>query len=246
MAHHVIELPPLTGRIVGMPFADWCVRALLNVKPDVWPAEPIEASKPFKWQTRRVMKEQPPALASHVVQDPDPNCRSMWEAGRLGIGVQRGYVGWRVGSPYRPGDVAYVREGLRRMPYPRGDRAVYEAWRDAKQVDVSEGIGFEKPLFWRWKRDFLPSIFMPRVAARLWLRVVGVRCERLRKITPDDCISEGCMGNVTGWARAPAGQESWPSFPDEWDVLNGKRSGCAWPDDPWVWVYDLMRIGRAQ
>lgn len=32
------------------------VRPILNTKPGVWPAEPIDPKQPFKWQTRRTIK----------------------------------------------------------------------------------------------------------------------------------------------------------------------------------------------
>jgi hypothetical protein len=31
------------------------VKAILNTKPDVWPPEPIDEGKPFKWQTRQIV-----------------------------------------------------------------------------------------------------------------------------------------------------------------------------------------------
>jgi len=40
-------------------FSTPMVQALLNTKPGVWPAEPIDASKPCKSQTRRVTGHQP-------------------------------------------------------------------------------------------------------------------------------------------------------------------------------------------
>ena len=40
-------------------FSTPMVQALLNTKPGVWPPEPIDASKPCKSQTRRVIKPQP-------------------------------------------------------------------------------------------------------------------------------------------------------------------------------------------
>ncbi len=39
----------------GMIFCDWGILALLNTKPG-WPAEASDPGKPFKWQTRRVVK----------------------------------------------------------------------------------------------------------------------------------------------------------------------------------------------
>lgn len=31
--------------------------AIQNFKPDVWPPEPIDPGKPWKWQTRRIVKD---------------------------------------------------------------------------------------------------------------------------------------------------------------------------------------------
>jgi len=31
------------------------VLANMNCQPNVWPTEPIDPAKPFKWQTRRVI-----------------------------------------------------------------------------------------------------------------------------------------------------------------------------------------------
>ena len=42
----------------GMSFSGPMVLALLNTKPDVWPAEPLDPAKPFKWQTRRLISRQ--------------------------------------------------------------------------------------------------------------------------------------------------------------------------------------------
>jgi hypothetical protein len=40
-------------------FSTPMAQALLNTKPGVWPAEPVDPSKPYKWQTRRVINPQP-------------------------------------------------------------------------------------------------------------------------------------------------------------------------------------------
>lgn len=31
-------------------------------------------------------------------------------------------------------------------------------------------------------------------------------------------------------------------FEDLWDSLNGKRDGCSWGDNPWVWCISFRRI----
>ena len=53
----------------GMSFCGWGVRAIGNTRPDVWPAEPIDPTQPFKWQTRRVMKAVPLLYAPYQPGD---------------------------------------------------------------------------------------------------------------------------------------------------------------------------------
>jgi len=33
-------------------------------------------------------------------------------------------------------------------------------------------------------------------------------------------------------------------FAGGWDSINGAREGCAWADDPWVWVVRFERVGN--
>lgn len=63
-----------------MAFSGPMILALLNTRPNTWPPEPIDPSKPCKGVTRRIMKEQPPdgwggvsclaALAKHAPFQP--------------------------------------------------------------------------------------------------------------------------------------------------------------------------------
>lgn len=40
-------------------------------------------------------------------------------------------------------------------------------------------------------REWKPSLFMPKVAARIWLKVTDVRVERLQEITSEQICREG-------------------------------------------------------
>ena len=99
-------------------------------------------------------------------------------------------------------------------------------------------VGLDDP--WRW----VPSIFMPRWASRLTLRVTDVRVERVQEISGEDVLAEGVqMRHIEKW-------EEWlhrddaavVAFGELWDSINGKRPGCAWGDDPWVWAVTFERI----
>ena len=83
----------------------------------------------------------------------------------------------------------------------------------------------------RWK----PSIHMPRARCRLVLDVMGVEVERLQDITSDDAVDEGIEPSDVGDAREEDAFNV-AEFAELWDSINGKRPGCRWDDNPWVWV----------
>jgi len=100
----------------------------------------------------------------------------------------------------------------------------------------------------RWRR--LPAHLMPLWACLHYVRILDVRPERLRDITPADALAEGvhcAQCNNTGtrefWMDGEPIGELCPhpgvreEFAAQWDSINAKR-GCPWSANPWVWVYD--------
>ena len=137
--------------------------------------------------------------------------------------------------PYgKVGDLLYVREGLVKF-HRDPPTAQYQA--TGTGVPYREGAKGGHPAgqaLWQWKRDSLPSMFMPKWAARTWLRIIGIRVERVRDITPADCEAEG-VGyklNDLGWRYA---------FGVLWDSINAKR-GYPWESNPWVWAIEFEEI----
>ena len=97
-----------------------------------------------------------------------------------------------------------------------------------------------------------PSIHMPRWASRLTLEVTDVRAERLQEITEEDAKAEGA--EVTnGHAELGALTTGRPShregFAQLWREINGKRPGCSWEQNPWIWRVEFRVVpageGRA-
>jgi hypothetical protein len=127
-------------------------------------------------------------------------------------------------APFAAGDLLWVRETW--AIDPETERYLYRA------TDSLTGGATS-----RWR----PSIFMPRAAARLFLRVAGVRLERLQDITEADCYAEGIvkvpMGEGMAWA-----EETWAvgKFARLWDSINAKR-GFGWGANPWVWAVSFTR-----
>lgn len=139
-------------------------------------------------------------------------------------------------SPFQPGDILWVRETWLEH------KGTYIYMADGKHLALDALIGGP---FFKWR----PSIFMPKEAARLFLRVTAVRAERVQEITDEDAIREGANcdedGRNVGLAekirRGPVER-----FRDLWDSINGMRAGGAysWDKNPWVWVITFERVDK--
>jgi hypothetical protein len=146
--------------------------------------------------------------------------------------------------PYgQPGDVLWVREtwlhiddegdkfdGMGSQTYWRADQLKHPDGGKKDQAYIER-----KGLRWR------QSIFMPRWASRIDLRIESVRVERLQEISEEDAQSEGCplecmtpTGDDDGSAiYGPSG------FMALWQSIHGPES---WDANPWVWVLTFARI----
>lgn len=116
----------------------------------------------------------------------------------------------------------------------------------------------ENPIVTKWR----PSIFMPRWASRIMLEIVEIRVERLRKMPRDDAFREGIYP-IDPYKIQPDLPAGFPAaFPDYqnphnfftadpvrsfaslWDRINGEKKGCAWIDNPFVWVVVFKRLAQ--
>ena len=145
-----------------------------------------------------------------------------------------------IDCPYgKPGDRLYVRETWRPKAhqFPTGHPYEYKATAEY------DGVSLEEP----WK----PSIHMPKRAARIWLEITDIRVERVRDISDQDAIAEGCESyhwNPAGvyvGETAGVGHKSRVTARDDfsylWDSINSKRDDgkYSWESNPWVWVIEF-------
>lgn len=148
---------------------------------------------------------------------------------------------------YKIGDQLWVKETFSFAPLTKETKPFYP--------DLSDYI-YKAGSFVnvKWKS----SLFMPKAAARIWLEVTNVRCERLQNITPEDCIAEGIMPlNMSAAQLAEQGQKYFDyskpkqhfvdgldpfwSFNSLWCSING---GDSWDLNPWVFVYEFKIIKK--
>lgn len=174
--------------------------------------------------------------------------------------------------PYQPGDILYVREsycpnyfdehiaGYRSGDNMRGNRNAYKA--DYHKEIIGDAVPEPK-----WK----PSIHMPKEAARIWLKVTGVRVERLQEITEEQALSEGvpdsldypiskvycprCHGNglidaisANGYmdVDCPDCDTAIKRFKNLWNSTIKKSDLCryGWDANPYVFVIEFERCEK--
>lgn len=141
--------------------------------------------------------------------------------------------------PICTGDILYVRETWKKAP---NGYYYYEDWQRNDIADVT-----------KWK----PSIHMPKEAARIWLKVIDVRVERLQDITYNGALREGsegircdhvalgvhgctdCMN--TGWIEPPQVE-----FMQIWNstIKKSNLDRYGWDANPWVWVIEFERCEK--
>lgn len=196
-----------------------------------------------KTQTRRVVRVQP--IRGEEIA---PYCTG---APHLGYSfyIRRDDGAWtsrkRFYPPYKVGDILWVKETFTTIEAEREivcgvsydlvpESYLYRAdpmWDGMGRGDFS----------WNWT----PSIYMPRDAARIFLKVTNVRVERLQDISEEDAIREcvdayreSLKGDDVAYGNCGLFDKR-TQFRFLWDSINGEKH--PWKSNPWVWVYEFER-----
>lgn len=152
-------------------------------------------------------------------------------------------------SPYKKGNYLYVREAYCPNYFDEGiagyRHGEMRGNRNAYRADYySEVVGDVVP-----EPKWTPSIYMPKEAARIFLRVTDVRVERLQDITEEQAIKEGVLRlyddlsdtEYRDWAKRTG---IYPKQKSEWGYKNylwhGNFGSCGagnWKSDGWDYQY---------
>lgn len=148
-------------------------------------------------------------------------------------------------QPYKIGDVLYVRETWQFIPCIDCGLNDHGACRSAPTTyedkeAISEGCFVYKEDYPEPERIcWHPSIHMPKQAARIFLRVTGVRPERLREMVLGDVLMEGITETETY-------EGTWDRWHETWDstLKPSDRPVYGWEANPWVWVVGFERVSK--
>jgi len=90
-----------------------------------------------------------------------------------------------------------------------------------------------------------PSIFIPRWASRIQLKITDIRVERVQDISESDARNEGITYSAGGQSKEFMERNSPINcFKYLWDSINEKR-GYSWKSNPFVWIveFDIEKGG---
>ena len=197
-----------------------------------------------KTQTRRILKSYMDYIPKDAEFGFDFFTR---ERGKNEIAC-RGTFGEHYGEcfikmPFIPNDILYVRETWSK---------IISAGEFEDKIDyvykATDQYPFGKKGYivkFRWR----PSIHMPKEAARIFLRVTGVRVERLNSIDGRGVLAEG----VDNGASNPTMGARWENmqrmaFSELWDstIKPMDKHRYGWAANPWVWVIEFKRITESE
>lgn len=136
-----------------------------------------------------------------------------------------------------PTDLLWVRETFWKCK--NDGKIIFTA--NASNKDLSEVslLKIDGPVF-----KMKPSIHMPKAAARIWLKITGIKVERLQDITDEDAIKEGVDNKTYSFGIRYKDyafndfEYPYPymSFQSLWISINGRES---WNANPWIWAIEF-------
>lgn len=187
-----------------------------------------------KVQTRRVIKQQPSHWLNCIGGEPQPLRRGVYFANMTGKDDDPGK---EINCPFgKPGDVLYVKE----------------AW-----GIVDKGYVFKAAARAGIRVKWQSPRYMPRDAARIFIRIMSIRAEPLHAIKPADAQKEGSHveqvvdrlwynnGPLSNRTKKPSRAAWIEAFAETWDQINKSR-GFAWSKNPYVWVLSFKRCRDTQ
>ena len=195
--------------------------------------------KGIKTQTRRVIKNNLGVCnncwnISVIHNGKDAICGGLCYL-RVPCCDENDEIGSRIRPKYEKDQILWVRETWQ---YWQG-ATIYKADFTKKELDEIKYL--------TWK----PSIFMPRKAARIFLKVKNIKIERIQEITEEDAIAEGIIKGKGRWGtihyrlkingdyqKDKTFDLAVDAYKYLWDSINNKR-GYGWEKNPFIYVIDF-------
>jgi hypothetical protein len=252
----------------------------MAIKPILFNTEMVRAILDGrKTCTRRLVKPQPDEKHTFPLGFVTDSTEKK-EVGCFGFGIDEygGSIQYAK-PPYQPGDILYVRETWqcwRAHRYEATADIRFRAGGDDVRLQFANGntdsinrLDYDTFVH-KWfshNGEWKPSLFMPKKAARIWLKVTDVRVERLQEIDEDGVWDEGfrfkppCLTRVSADGHTCDLDGPCTSSIKYCDMTMGELFGrelwnntikksdldrYGWEANPWVWVISFERCEKPE
>lgn len=211
-----------------------------NVKPIIFNTEDVLAILDGrKTVTRRIIKPQPPDSTAYF--------HKFMDNGEARFGWKNSSALCDRKLPYKCDDVLYVRETWRIQSAHRVSSDIkieFKADGNINTIQLDCDSYDEFLAKWNKSPDIWKSpIYMPKEAARIFLKVANVRVERLQDINNRDLVHEGEIPyiHVDGSFNREATRMS---FLSTWNrsIKSKDIDRYDWNANPWVWVIEFEKL----
>ncbi len=157
-------------------------------------------------------------------------------------------------APYKVGDILYVRETWCDTDKDLNKDTDLEIG-DCKYIFKVDDNGKSNPIIELDVKRWRPSIHMPKEAARIFLKIIDIRAERLQDMDYEDFFKEGIREftkdgvvkkydtepQMFKWRDMPRSPKK--AFNELWNSTIPKGGFInLWESNPWVWVIEFERI----
>ena len=198
----------------------------MAIKPILFNGEMVRAILDGrKICTRRLVKHNVDAVLNSPYHMEHPETEDVWLIKRL------------CRAPYDPGDILYVRETWDWDPDNEVAKTYYYKADGDLRPEGYKGMGW------------LPSIHMPKEAARIWLKVTDVRVERLQDITAEQILKEG-IGLTQDMIESVKEMKEHCDIPfaATWNhtLKKSDLDRYGWEANPYVFVIEFVKIDKPE
>ena len=242
----------------------------MAIKPILFNTEMVRAILDGrKTCTRRVIKPQPQSRLCYTYAGSHKGCIGKWtypnrgahefwgEEYKLPENIKDEELSKQWNPPYQTDDILYVRETWqcwRAHRYEATADIRFRAGGDDVRLQFANGntdsidrLDYDTFVH-KWfshNGEWKPSLFMPKVAARIWLKVTDVRVERLQEITSEQIFREGVE---VEYPHVLNGEEKRYAFSTLWNntIKKSDINRYGWDANPWVWVIEFERCEKPE
>ena len=165
--------------------------------------------------------------------------------------------------PYQVGDIIYVKETWKIQSMSNFDKRIKFMFKAEPSGKLKETYvpneRYNALMKYECKNGWQPPLYMPKEAARIFLKIKDIKAQRVQDITEDEVFKEGMvtdeledmiqgkedMARGLKQSNVPVFETNYyrEAFKNKWDIKYQSR-GYEWNKNPWVWCITFEKVEK--